>query len=70
MTTEMSGTRKRTRLDRKFDKLLAAEEAGKLGKSKMSRSLRKMLENRMAVVGFVIFFVIVFMCVCAPLFTL
>lgn len=61
--------KKRTRLDRKFDKLLAAEEAGKLGKSKLNRSLRKMLENRLAVAGLVIFFVILFMCVCAPLFT-
>lgn len=60
---------KRTRLDRKFDKLLAAEEAGKLGHSKMSRSLRKMLENRMAVIGFVVFLIIVIMCVFAPLFT-
>ena len=60
---------KRTRLDRKFDKLLAAEEAGKLGHSKLSRSLRKMLENRMAVIGFVVFLIIVIMCVFAPLFT-
>lgn len=57
---------KRTRLDRKFDKLLAAEEAGKLGHSKMSRSLRKMLENRMAVIGFVVFLIIVIMCVFTP----
>ncbi len=61
--------KKRTRLDRKFDKILAAEEAGKLGKSKMSRALRKMLENRLAVLGAIIFFIIVFMCFFAPLFS-
>lgn len=60
---------KRSRLDRKFDRLLAAEEAGKLGHSKLPRSVRKMLENRMAVIGFFVFFVIIFMCVAAPLFT-
>lgn len=66
MVTEMNVKRKRTRLDRKFDKLLAAEEAGKLGKSKMNRSLRKMLENRLAVIGAVIFLIIVLMCFLAP----
>lgn len=69
MATENNAIKKRTRLDRKFDRLLAAEEAGKLGKSKLPRSLRKMLENRMAIAGFVIFFIIIFMCVFAPLFT-
>ncbi len=66
MATEINVKRKRTRLDRKFDKLLAAEEAGKLGKSKMNRSLRKMLENRLAVIGAAIFFIIVLMCFLAP----
>lgn len=68
MTVETT-TRKRTRLDRKFDKLLAAEEAGKLGKSKMNRSLRKLLENRLAVIGIVIFAIIVLACLLAPLIT-
>lgn len=63
----MTNARKRTRLDRKFDKLLAAEEAGKLGKSKMNRSLRKMLENRLAVIGVVIFLIILLACIFAPL---
>lgn len=62
----MTNTKKRTRLDRKFDKLLAAEEAGKLGKSKMNRSLRKMLENRLAVIGAVIFLIILLACILAP----
>ena len=34
MNAELTNTRKRTRLDRKFDRLRDAEEAGKLGKSK------------------------------------
>ena len=69
MAIDNTATKKRTRLDRKFDKLLAAEEAGKLGHSKLPRSVRKMLENRMAVIGFIVFFIIIFMCVAAPLFT-
>ena len=32
MNAELTNTRKRTRLDRKFDRLRDAEEAGKLGK--------------------------------------
>lgn len=67
MSAEMTNARKRTRLDRKFDKLLAAEEAGKLGKSKMNRSLRKTLENRLAVIGVVIFLIILLACIFAPL---
>ena len=50
MNAELTNTRKRTRLDRKFDRLRDAEEAGKLGKSKTSRAVRKMLENRLAVI--------------------
>ena len=66
MTAE-STTRRRTRLDRKFDKLRDAEEAGKLGKSKTSRAVRKMMENRLAVIGIVVFAIILLACVLAPL---
>ena len=38
MNAELTNTRKRTRLDRKFDRPRDAEEAGKLGKSKTSRA--------------------------------
>ena len=55
MNAELTNTRKRTRLDRKFDRLRDAEEAGKLGKSKTSRAVRKMLENRLAVIGLGVF---------------
>ncbi len=67
MSAEMTNTKKRTRLDKKFDKIRAAEEAGKLGQRKMNRSLRKLLENRLAIVGLVIFCVIVLACILAPL---
>ena len=66
MTAE-STTRRRTRLDRKFDKLRDAEEAGRLGKSKTSRAVRKMMENRLAVIGIVVFAIILLACVLAPL---
>lgn len=59
-------TRKKTRLDRKFDKLLAAEEAGLLGRKKTNRALRKMMENRLAMIGLVIFAVIILSCLLAP----
>ncbi len=61
--------RKPTRLDRKFDKLRDAEEAGKLKKSTTSRALRKMLSNRLAVIGLIVFAVIFLSCVFAPLIT-
>lgn len=64
MTAEL--TRKRTRLDRKFDKLRDAEEAGLLKRSKMNRSLRKMLGNRLAVIGVVVFAIIFLACLLAP----
>lgn len=67
MTAEV--TKRRTRLDRKFDKLRDAEEAGKLKKSKMSRSLRKMLGNRLAVIGVAVFLIILFACIFAPIIT-
>ena len=64
MTAEL--TRKRTRLDRKFDKLRDAEEAGLLKRSIMNRSLRKMLGNRLAVIGVAVFAIIFLACLLAP----
>lgn len=64
MATQIN--KRKTRLDRKFDKLLAAEEAGRLGKRSGNRMLRKMMENRLAVIGLVVFLVIMLMCVFAP----
>ena len=59
---------KKTRLDRKFDKILAQEEAGLLrGKQSANRALRKMLNNRLAVAGLVVFVLIVLSTIFAPL---
>ena len=46
---------KRSRLDRKFDRIREKEEAGLLGQKKVNRSLRKLMNNKLAVIGVVIF---------------
>jgi peptide/nickel transport system permease protein len=56
-------------LERKMDKLLEMELAGKLGHSRQSRSLRKFNANKLAFVGGLVFATILFLCVFAPLFT-
>ena len=56
-------------LNKKFDKILALEEAGSLKSKTGSRSLRKMMNNRLAVVGLILFSLIVFTAVFAPLIT-
>lgn len=63
----MSLARNRSRLDRKFDRLLALEEAGNVHQSRIPRSLRKMLQNRLAIIGTLVFLVILFSCIFAPL---
>lgn len=55
--------------NRKFDKILAREEAGVLSSKSGSRALKKLFSNRLAVVGLVLFSIIVFTAVFAPLFT-
>ena len=56
-------------LNKKFDKILALEEAGSLKSKTGSRSLRKMMNNRLAVVGLILFSIIVLTAVFAPLIT-
>jgi len=56
-------------LNKKFDKILALEEAGSLKSKTGSRSLRKMMNNRLAVVGLILFSIIVFTAVFAPMIT-
>lgn len=56
-------------LNRKFDKIRAREEAGELSSKSGSRALKKLMSNRLAVVGLILFSVIVFTAVFAPLFT-
>jgi len=57
------------KLDRKFDRILAREEKGLNGKKTMNRSLRKFLKNRLAIVGVVLFSIILLASVFAPLLT-
>ncbi|OED41336.1 peptide ABC transporter permease [Chromatiales bacterium (ex Bugula neritina AB1)] len=56
-------------LDRQFDKIRAREEAGLLKPRSGSRALRKMLNNPLAVLGLVLFSVILFASVFAPWLT-
>ncbi|MGE4610367.1 MAG: ABC transporter permease [Paracoccaceae bacterium] len=58
-----------TALDRKFDRIRELEEAGKLSSKGGSRALRKMMNNRLAVVGLVIFSIILLTSIFAPLLT-
>lgn len=56
-------------LNKKFDKILAREEAGNLTSKTGNRSLRKLMNNRLAVVGLILFSIILFTAVFAPLIT-
>lgn len=61
---------KKVRFNQKLDRLKAMEESGELKKKKSgSRALRKLLNNRMAVLGGIIFLMILVACICAPLLT-
>ena len=60
---------KKTALDRKLDKIRAAEESGKLGTKLTNRTLRKLTSNKLAVIGILLFVVICVLCFGAPLFT-
>ena len=53
-------------LNRKFDLLLAMEEAGKLKPRKGNRAMRKMFNNKLALVGLVVFLIITLSSVFAP----
>ena len=56
-------------INKKMDTILELENSGQLGSSNKSRALRKLLANKLAVVGILIFAIIIIMCVFAPLFT-
>ena len=60
---------RRSRLDRQFDQLRKAEEAGLLKPASGSRFVRKFLNNRLAVIGLVIFTIILLASIFAPLLT-
>ena len=56
-------------LNRKFDRIRALEEAGKLKPLTGSRALRKMMSNRLAMAGVIIFLIILMSSIFAPLLT-
>lgn len=56
-------------LDKKMDRILAREESGRRKKGLKSRALRKLFANKLSIAGFIIFLVIFWTCVAAPLFT-
>lgn len=60
---------KKTALDRKMDRIKALEESGKLNSRLTNRTLRKILSNKLAVFGALMFVVICALCFGAPLFT-
>lgn len=60
---------KRSRFDRKLDRILEQEEAGLLGKNKVNRTLRKLMNNKLAIIGLVIFSIILVSSIIAPLLT-
>ena len=61
--------KKRTVLDRRMDKIRELEESGKLATKLTNRTLRKIMANKLAVFGAVLFVVICVLCFGAPLFT-
>lgn len=66
----MSANGKHTRLNRKFDQIRQMEESGELKNKKSgNRALRKLLNNRLAIIGGAIFLLILLACILAPLLT-
>lgn len=57
------------RLNRKFDKIREREEKGLNGKKSMNRSLRKLLKNKLAILGIGVFGIILLASILAPLLT-
>ncbi len=60
---------RRSRLDRQFDRLRRLEEAGQLKPVSGSRFIRKFVNNRLAVVGLIVFSLILLASIFAPLLT-
>ncbi len=58
-----------TRLDKSFDRIKMKEAEGKAGRRIKSRQLQKLLNNRLAVVGIIIFLIITLASIFAPLVT-
>lgn len=56
-------------LNRRFDRLRALEEAGKLSSKGSGRAVRKLLSNQLAVLGLIVFTIILLASIFAPLLT-
>jgi len=52
-----------------MNKIKACEESGKSSGHIRNRTIRKLLANRLSTVGYIVFFVILILCVFAPVFT-
>lgn len=66
----MSTTARSVRMNKKMDKIKLREESGELNNKKQAnRALRKLFNNKLAVVGGIIFIIILLMCILAPLIT-
>lgn len=57
------------KMDKKFDRIKAMEEAGQGDRRTMNRSLRKLLKNKLALAGMIIFAIIMIAVILAPLLT-
>ncbi len=57
------------RFDKKLDKIRDTKISQSANKKQSNRALRKLLNNRLAVIGGIVFAIIVIMCFFAPLFT-
>ncbi|CAI3664946.1 MULTISPECIES: ABC transporter permease [Clostridium] len=60
---------RKSRFDKKLDKIKYLEESGKLKQKNVNRTLRKFLNNKLAIVGAGIFIVILLASIFAPLLT-
>lgn len=56
-------------LEKKMDRILRQENEGKAKKEMKNRALRKLLANQLSILGMLIFAVILFLCLFAPVFT-
>jgi len=59
----------RSSLDRKFDRIRDLEESGQLGGARGNRALRKLLNNPLALVGLILFSIILLASIFAPWLT-
>lgn len=56
-------------LNKKMDKILAQEASGQKKRRIQNRALRKLLANKLSMIGIVIFVAILILCILAPIFT-